>query len=254
MVSEMNSSRPWGDWMLEEDEERSHRIVRMTDAEWKECMKNTVTNNRGKGDLRVVLNWFDAMDALRAEHKAKTAGPLIVRDMSPQAVSFRLWKDMVEEPAKYGDADWADWLVLNEELRAGPGRWRLEAFWLAREAEEEPRIRAYAATRIQAAWRGHSARDTLPGLSCENCLARTFAPQQWNGQHVCLDCMEYQFEHFANFIQPPVPLIPKVPSPRAEPDENGCVPCDGCGRVVCDVGDYGEYRPGWWCSRRCAYD
>jgi hypothetical protein len=254
MVSKMNSSRKWGDWMLQEDEERSHRVVRMTDAEWKECMKNTVTNNRGKGDLRVVLNWFDAMDALRAEFRAKTTAPLIVRDMDPEAVTFRVWKDMVLEPFKYGDADWEDWLVMDAQLRAGPKRWRVAAFWLQMEEEQRGRLLEDCAVRIQALWRGHTVRTTLPGLNCENCLARTFVPQQWNGQHVCLDCMEYQFEHFANFIQPVVPPIPKAPTPRAEPDEHGCVPCDGCGRVVCDVGDYGDYRPGWWCSRRCAYD
>lgn len=252
MASQMLSSRPWGDWMVQMDEDRNERIVRMTDAEWKECAKKVMTNNRGRGDLRPVLNWLDAMDAKRAEFKAKTAAPLIVRDTSPAAVTFRVWRDMIQEPAKYGDADWEDWLVMDQELRSGPGRWRIAAFWLELDAEEEARLREFYATRIQAAWRGYTVRESTPGLNCEGCLAHKLSPKQFNGMHLCGGCQtdvdNYTFA--SKFLTPVVPKV-RTPVPCEEDDT---VPCEGCGAVVCYAGDYGEYRPGYWCSRACAYD
>lgn len=255
MTSQMLNGRPWGDMMVRLDEDRNERIVRMTDAEWKNCVKQAIINNRGRGDLRVVLNWIDAMEAKRAEFKAKSAAPLIVRDMSPAAVTFRVWRDMIREPAKYGDDDWEEWLVMDQELTCGPGRWRVAAFWLELEEEEQIRLREFYATRIQAAWRGHHTRDLVPGLNCEGCLAHKISPKQFCGMHLCKGCVQDQHDYtFASkFLTRVVPKV-RNPVPRAEPNEHGDVPCDGCGRVVCYVGDYGEYRPGYWCSRACAYD
>lgn len=253
MLSGMNSSRRWGDWMVEEDETKSQRFLRMPEAQWKECARKAIAENRGRGDLRPVLNWLDSMEDKRAAFQTKTAAPLIVRDTSPAAVTFRIWKEMILEPAKYGDADWDEWLEMNSHLMDSPGRWRVGAFWAELDAEEEARLRAFYATRIQAAWRGHRVRDTQEGLNCEDCLARTFAPQDWNGKRLCVGCLEHRFEHFgAAFVQPVVPSLEMRPEP--EVDEHGNVACNGCGRMVCPVGDYGEYRPGWWCSRQCAYD
>lgn len=253
MNSGMHASRPWGDWMVEMDEDRSHRIVRMTDAEWKEYAKKAIADNRGKGDLRPVLTWLDAMDAKRAEAKAKSAAPLVVRDTSPAAVSFRIWRDMILEPAKYGDSDWEDWLVMDQELRCGPGRWRIASFWMELEEEQEALLREAYATRIQSLWRGHAVRATQAGLSCEDCLARTPSPQRFNGKHLCGGCWEHLNLHWTPFVPRVVPVVP-APPPVPEADEDtGLVPCDGCGRVVCYEGDYGEYRPGYWCSRQCAY-
>jgi len=246
----MNSglSRKWGDWMIQEDEDRSQCFVRMTDEQWRNCKKAAVTNNRGKGDLRPVLNWIEAVEDKRA---TKVLSKPLARD--PASVTFRAWKDMVLEPFKYSDSDWADWLAWDEELTKGPGRWRIAAFWHELDKAETARIQADCATRIQAAWRGHVVRDTQPGLSCEECLARRISPKDWTGRHVCFACLIYTSETFTSYVQPPVPRLAVRPTPRGEPDEYGCVPCDGCGRVVCDEGDYGEYRPGWWCSRACAY-
>lgn len=256
MASRMLNGRPWGDWMVQLDEDRTERIVRMTDAEWKACAKQAIIDNRGRGDLRVVLNWMDAMEAKRAAFKTKAAAPLIVRDMSPPAVTFRVWRDMIQEPAKYGDADWEEWLLMDHELRCGPGRWRVAAFWLEQEEEENARLRAFYATRIQAAWRGHRVRDITPGLNCEGCLAHKISPKQFCGMYLCKGCVRDQnnYTFASKFLTRVVPRVPKRPVPRAPPNEHGDVPCDGCGRVVCYEGDYGEYRPGWWCSRRCAYD
>lgn len=253
MLSGMNTSRPWGDWMVEMDEDRSHRILRMTDAEWKEFARKTIAGNRGRGDLRPVLNWLDTMEEKRAEFKSRVVTLAPVRNPDP---TFRAWRDMILEPAKYGSEDWTLWLQWNEELLAGPGRWRVSAFWAEIDAKEEARLREECAIRIQAAWRGHAVRDSTPGLNCQGCLARVISPKHFNGMHLCRGCCDdvdaYTF--VAKFETPVVPRAHLPPVPRAEPDEHDLVPCDGCGRVVCAHGDYGEYRPGWWCSRRCAYD
>ena len=252
MLSEMNTVRRWGDWTVQDDEDRTEHLLRMTDAQWNEYAKRAITGNRGRGDLRPVLNWIDATEARRAE--ARAVAPTQVappKNMSPNAVMFRVWKDMASEPSKYGDDDWEEWVAMDKQLRSGPGRWRIEAFWNEQEEMEAPRRLAYYATRIQAAWRGHQVRDTQIGLSCEDCLARTLSPQRWGGEHLCVGCWEHRHERFTDFVQP---VVPRTAVPMAEPDENGNVPCEGCGGVSCYVGDYGEYRPGWWCSRSCAYE
>jgi hypothetical protein len=115
---------------------------------------------------------------------------------------FNVWKDMAEEPWKYGD-DIENWLDLNAELQQAPGRWRLEAFWDA----EEKRIaydrligmirRAFdnyyirrdeAATRIQALWRGHMARNRIPWRDCCMCLAHHVSPIKTNVGYMCKAC------------------------------------------------------------------
>lgn len=255
MSSWMHASRRWGDMMIQQEETLVDAILRMTDAEWKECAKQAIINNRGRGDLRPLLNRLDAMDARRAEFAARAAAPLIVRDMSPAAVTFRVWRDMIQEPAKYGDDDWEEWLVMDRELRCGPGRWRVDAFWLDLEAEQQARLRQFYATRIQAAWRGHRVRDSTPGLNCEGCLAHKPSPKQFNGMHLCRGCQQdvHDYTFASKFLTSVVPKVRK-PLPREEPDDHDNVPCYGCGAVVCYVGDEGEYRPGYWCSRSCAYD
>lgn len=246
MLSGMNTRRYWGDWMVQLDEDRSQRVLRMSDAEWKEHAKAVITNTRGRGDLRPVMTWLVAMDAKRAEFKTAAEARPVARDMDPDAVAFRLWKDMILEPAKYGDEDWEEWLQMDAQLRCGPKRWRMAAFWLELEEEEKARVRELYATRIQAAWRGHHVRDVTPGLNCEGCLARKVSPKQFSGKHLCGGCCD-------DIFHCRLPVVAK-PVPRTEPDEHGNVPCDGCGRVVCYEGDYGEYRPGYWCSRACAYN
>jgi len=71
-----------------------------------------------------IVSWGDyATGYMSAE-----AEPVYIRSVS----NFNVWKDMAEEPWKYGD-DIEDWLDLDAELQQAPGRWRLEAFWDAEE-------------------------------------------------------------------------------------------------------------------------
>lgn len=106
-----------------------------------------------------MLSWFDIIEPRRAvasvPHKVS----------SEREVAFAVWRDMAEEPEKYGE-DIAEWLTLDAQLRAGPGHWRVHAYWLSKEAEleakeleaQEPwralfsRIAAEAAVKGQREW------------------------------------------------------------------------------------------------------
>ena len=108
-----------------------------------------------------IVSWGDFATGVAAYEEDPIRPPA-------ENVGFAVWKDMVEEPWKYGD-DIGDWLVLDAELRAGPGRWRLEAYWMQVEQRQNwERLEAMlwkawndyltrkerAVVRIQAAVRG----------------------------------------------------------------------------------------------------
>jgi len=118
------------------------------------------------------------------------------------ASDYGVWKDMAEEPWKYGD-DIEDWLDLDTELRQAPGRWRLEAFWehkqiqmawewlrsLLRKAWEDYEDRKdEAATKIQALWRGHMARNSIQWRDCCMCLAHHVSPIRTDVGYMCSQC------------------------------------------------------------------
>lgn len=245
MTSAVNTGRSWGDWMIEMDEDRSRPFVMMTNAEWKECSKGVITHRRGKGDLRPVMEWIKGIEAIRSQ-RAQTAHLSATPDASPNSVMFRIWRDMILEPAKYAEEDWEEWLVMDHQLTTGPKRWRVAAFWQEMDDLAIPQREAAFATRIQAIWRGHRARGVQVGLDCSNCLAHTPSPKRWTGAHVCLQCWNDTVASQANVVQ----RVQWHP----EPTEDGLVPCEGCGDVCCHADDHGEYRPGHWCSRECAYD
>jgi hypothetical protein len=117
-------------------------------------------------------------------------------------VGFALWKDMVEEPWKFGD-DIGDWLALDAELRAAPGRWRIEAYWMQVEQRQNwERLEAMLwkawneyltrkdrmATRIQALVRGHLARNRTPWRDCCMCLAHHVSPIKTDVGFMCRQC------------------------------------------------------------------
>jgi hypothetical protein len=115
---------------------------------------------------------------------------------------FAAWKDMTEEPWKYGD-DIGDWMDLDAELSQAPGRWRLAAHWtdMERRANWERlkymlidawtnycNRKSRAATRIQALWRGHSVRSGLVWRDCCMCLAHTVSPIKTDVGFMCRMC------------------------------------------------------------------
>ena len=164
-------------------------------------------------------NWFDIVSGFRRVEKA----PIRQRRTAFE-VDFALWKDMIEEPSKYGD-DIIEWLALNESLSRGPGRWRLGAYWseieVAKEAEETalqmPWRKAFtpiakkaadecmrrwvmrdvnafikrrrdALVTIQSAVRGHQARGKYSWTDCCMCLSHRICPLATDVGMMCRGC------------------------------------------------------------------
>lgn len=126
------------------------------------------------------------------------------RSVQPANVGYGMWKDMVEEPWKYGD-DIEDWLDLDAELREAPGRWRIDAYWLREQQKRDwERLDAmiqkawndYLARRemkvvkIQALWRGHSARNKILWRDCCMCLAHHVSPIKTEIGFMCQKCSD----------------------------------------------------------------
>ena len=126
------------------------------------------------------------------------------RPVQPAKVGYGAWKDMAEEPWKYGD-DIEDWLDLDTELRQAPGRWRLEAHWAAvQQRQDWERLegmlwkawheyvhrKSQAVVKIQALVRGHLARNKLPWRNCCMCLAHHVSPIKTDVGFMCRKCSE----------------------------------------------------------------
>jgi hypothetical protein len=212
----------WYDMMVAEEQHQTMRIVRMTPTEWKAEIQHLLRTAHGK--THRVLNYIRAMEVERmASAVAATPAPVALPESNPD---MRMWRDMVEEPEKYGD-DIGEWLELDAKLRAAPGRWRIDAYWLEKEMEmEQAEMEAQAPWRdiysvaarqaaaagmnawvardikrhvarfkkailsIQAAVRGHQVRTKLNFLDCCMCLSHRICPLETDVGMMCRDCAE----------------------------------------------------------------
>ena len=182
--------------ILENDEnEKMTGLLRMTAAEWKDEGKRII--KLWDGDLRNCFAYLERVDGERE---------VAQRDLVPAPAptefdtDFALWRDMVENPARYGD-DIVEWLELNDSLEASPGRWRLGAFWIEHAAKQAAHAALLdglsrseeehaAATAIQAAVRGHIVRTRLVIRDCSMCLAHRISPLQTEVGRMCQSCAD----------------------------------------------------------------
>lgn len=142
----------------------------------------------------------------------------------PRERMLALWKDMVEDPAKYGD-DLTMWLDLDATLRSTTKTFKMDAFWaerqaavlakekaeqapwramfasLAKEAAKEGmrrwtfrdirnfvRRRKEAATKIQAVVRGYYARCHDTHQDCARCLCHRISALKAPEGMICHEC------------------------------------------------------------------
>jgi hypothetical protein len=224
--------RWWSDIMAEEEQRQAERLLRMTAAEWKEEGTRMIRTFRGR-DVRPLMAYLNRVDRDRDAFAKKKAEVVVRRRPTAFDIDFALWRDMVEEPWKFGD-DICDWLALDEKLSSGPGRWRLEAYWAELQAVEDAKAEALvapwralytkcakqaaiagdrawvqrdikrhvarfraealartrAATRIQAAVRGHLARAASPFQDCCMCLSHRICPLKTGAGMMCRSCQE----------------------------------------------------------------
>jgi hypothetical protein len=184
----LGNTKPWGDMLYEDEQNRKLALLRMPQPEWLACVNAYFNRLRGNGAALIsALAWFQQMEA---ERVAFQAPPAPAPEMDEATRNWRVWQDMVEEPWKYG-SDIGEWLEIDESLRRGPKRWRVDAYWNAKVREMEAEEQEAAATKIQAAWRGHNLRYVLgPRFNCACCLKRELCWTPWEDRMhwLCGEC------------------------------------------------------------------
>lgn len=207
----------WGDLIYESDVQQDARFVNMSENEWKALVKRHLASCQ---DLKRAMAWIEHIESKRIKTTEE-------EEPEPEyAADLRLFRDMIMEPSKYGD-DIDMVLDIEQKLLNGPARWRVAAAWAEDENRPEfmePAPRDLAIRRIQALVRGVLARKNAPSMDCSNCLAHAPSYPTPSGKKVCDECL-----HEGEWLQ-----------------------CQGCGYAM-HVDDRDEYRPGYWCSRECAY-
>jgi hypothetical protein len=177
----------WYDLVLKEEETETTRILRMNAAEWVQAGQRIL---RGWiGDLRDCMNYLFRMDTLRvrAPSSASESEFIATTPLTPRQLDFAVWKDMVEEPGKYGD-DIVEWLDINDRLMAGPSAWRLAAFWTLLEDQRMEDKVIPAVVKIQAMVRGYQARVRATFRDCCMCLAHCVSPLKTDVGMMCREC------------------------------------------------------------------
>lgn len=181
--------------MTEHDGAQEGNILRLTDEEWKIEGRRILSG--WTGDLRVCINFLNQMDKKRAELPVPVEKPITQFD-----IDFSIWKDMIEEPEKYGD-DIVEWLELDDKLAAGSGRWRTGAYWCQAQQEKDTKewnrvmmlltnamdeYKNRMATRIQSAIRGHITRNNQSFRDCCMCLSHRISPLTTDVGSMCHGC------------------------------------------------------------------
>lgn len=183
-----NMTKPWGDMLYEDEQNRKLALLRMPQPEWLACVNAYFNRLRGNGAALIsALAWVTQVSAERVAFQAPAAP---APEMDEDTRNWRVWRDMVEEPWKYG-SDIGEWLELDEQLRRGPKRWRVDAYWNAKVREMEAEEQEAAAIKIQALWRGHTLRYVLaPRFNCACCLKRELCWTPWEDRMhwLCGEC------------------------------------------------------------------
>lgn len=207
---------PWGDYFYETEQAQKMLYVQMPEAQWAQGVQDHLASHPTS---LAVRRWIGRMEVARAGYAAMQASARIPATLSDSTeVDFRVWKDMIEEPWKYGD-DIVEWLELDAKVCAGPKRWRTGAFWQEKEdeyvAKEWGRVqdllakaalqqqqwheealavaearRNHLATRIQALWRGYSTRCRQSWRDCSQCLTHGTCVESVNGEPACHECYD----------------------------------------------------------------
>lgn len=212
----MSTANSWYDIMVTEED----RLLAISLEEWT-VERRRLVETQGKGCLPFV----NRIDYVRRTlwHAKKDARPLVMEP--PQ---LRYYRDVADEPWKYGDDAFETWNELDRDLPNYPGRWRVAAYWARREEDEilapqrarffdllrraqsefedkialavklQALVRGYrvrkhlnaAATKIQSLVRGHQLRCSVRYMDCAECLAHGVAPHMVEGRHICGMCFD----------------------------------------------------------------
>lgn len=183
LAYDFSNTKSWGDMLYEEEQNRKQALLQMPQSEWTACVNAYFNRLKGNGAALIsALAWAQQVAEERVAVAAPAAPAPVVDD---DTRNWRVWMDMVEEPSKYG-SDIGEWIEVDEEVRRGPKRWRVDAYWLVklREMEEE------SATKIQSLWRGYITRYVVaPRFTCARCLKHGACPTEWDdAEWICPEC------------------------------------------------------------------
>ena len=271
----------WYDIMVTEED----RLLALDLDDWN-AEKRRIVEERGKASWAFI----NRIDFVRRTlwHAKKDSRP--ATQDPPQ---LRYYRDVADEPWKYGDDAFEQWNALDDDLPNYPGRWRVAAYWARREDEEilEPARQRLndlltkaqseftekmaAATKIQALVRGHQLRCSVRFMDCAECLKHGAAPHEVEGRNLCRTCYDTLGWQECSHCGMPVHQdrmtdfvgccsrecleglgfeeVGDLVFP--EPDECSVDEPPVCGGCGCvmDEADKDDYRQGYWCSRACAY-
>jgi len=185
----------WGDSIYEREHAQKMHYILMPQDKWE---SGAASHLAAHPHNWAVHRWIARTQAERLEYQHRASQRVVVEMPDADELTFRVWKDMIEEPYKYGD-DITEWLDLDAEVMRGPKRWRAGAYWIRRAeaeaekdarrlAEEEKRMRHISATRIQALWRGYSTRVRQTWRDCAKCLKHGICVETLDEEHVCRCC------------------------------------------------------------------
>jgi hypothetical protein len=152
MLSTMSTTTTcsWSALCAIEDDRNQARILRLSPAAWR-AEANLMIRRTHPNRIASTLAFVRKMDEMRAAPCVAPAPPCFPEAKTESDVDWSVWKDMVEDPAKYGD-DIIEWLDLDAKLRASPKAWRVAAYWLLKEQEvEEDKKREEAAVEAARA-------------------------------------------------------------------------------------------------------
>lgn len=155
----------WGDYVLYVEECRDRRFLEMPQQEWAELVRNHLQQAR---NVRAAMRWVDMLETRRKFY---------IKPRFHEAISYKtecdtlgLYRDLTEEAGKYGSDAEEMLLELDAEIMKTPQAWRLHAYKLLRKDAEELPGKNAAASKIQAAWRGHVVRDECVWTTCGWCM------------------------------------------------------------------------------------
>jgi hypothetical protein len=147
----------WSALCAIEDSRIEARILRLSPDAWR-AESTRLLRQTHPHRIASTLAFVRRMDALRAAPRVAPSPPRS-EPRTTDDVDWKLWQDMVEDPAKYGD-DIIEWLDLDASLRAGPKRWRVDAYWLRKEQEvvEEKKREEEAIEALRAPYKALYAK------------------------------------------------------------------------------------------------
>jgi IQ calmodulin-binding motif len=175
----------------------------------------------GLSAVKLDNTWGDMMtDNILQEMDA-----IYHEDIDELQTEFNVWRDIADEPHKYGDDDLEMWMELDEKLKVSEKRWRIAGYWglreqeinqkledeqavwketftpIAREAAKKAMKRwvdrdvdnfirkvkqGNAAIKIQATVRGFLVRKGKQ--DCCMCLSHRFSPIETSSGYMCVTC------------------------------------------------------------------